>query len=129
MIRQPPASTRTDTLFPYTTLFQSAFTAESTGQHFGAKRQRSLDIVLLRRVEKLQTRDRQRRLLIGIEHLARFDRQTRQPVQTAIGVIACEIGLQHAAPGGPGLRRIVLDSSSEERRVGKEWVRRCKSRR
>src|SRR3546814_4229750 len=54
--------------------FIGAFTAEITGQHFGAKRQRSLDIVLLRRVEKLQTRDRQRRLLIGIEHLARFDR-------------------------------------------------------
>src|SRR3546814_14775676 len=26
MIRRPPRSTRTDTLFPYTTLFRSAFT-------------------------------------------------------------------------------------------------------
>src|SRR3546814_3546330 len=28
MIRRPPRSTRTDTLFPYTTLFRSAFGAE-----------------------------------------------------------------------------------------------------
>src|SRR3546814_4625060 len=29
MIRRPPRSTRTDTLFPYTTLFRSAFPMES----------------------------------------------------------------------------------------------------
>src|SRR3546814_10560315 len=29
MIRRPPRSTRTDTLFPYTTLFRSAFQATS----------------------------------------------------------------------------------------------------
>src|SRR3546814_20283603 len=28
MIRRPPRSTRTDTLFPYTTLFRSAYTSE-----------------------------------------------------------------------------------------------------
>src|SRR3546814_16076786 len=28
MIRRPPRSTRTDTLFPYTTLFRSAITSE-----------------------------------------------------------------------------------------------------
>src|SRR3546814_10579700 len=35
MIRRPPRSTRTDTLFPYTTLFRS-------GEHRGAPRPRSL---------------------------------------------------------------------------------------
>src|SRR3546814_13407548 len=30
MIRRQPRSTRTDTLFPYTTLFRSAFTARTT---------------------------------------------------------------------------------------------------
>src|SRR3546814_14838071 len=30
MIRRPPRSTRTDTLFPYTALFRSAFIAEHT---------------------------------------------------------------------------------------------------
>src|SRR3546814_2828953 len=31
MIRRPPRSTRTDTLFPYTTLFRSAATAQPLG--------------------------------------------------------------------------------------------------
>src|SRR3546814_13224651 len=31
MIRRPPRSTRTDTLFPYTTLFRSALVAEFAG--------------------------------------------------------------------------------------------------
>src|SRR3546814_4987444 len=33
MIRRPPRSTRTDTLFPYTTLFRSHEVAESQQQH------------------------------------------------------------------------------------------------
>src|SRR3546814_6767441 len=32
MIRRPPRSTRTDTLFPYTTLFRSLATVDSAGQ-------------------------------------------------------------------------------------------------
>src|SRR3546814_3936749 len=32
MIRRPPRSTRTDTLFPYTTLFRSAVRSASAGQ-------------------------------------------------------------------------------------------------
>src|SRR3546814_7923403 len=34
MIRRPPRSTRTDTLFPYTTLFRSLLTAERTALNF-----------------------------------------------------------------------------------------------
>src|SRR3546814_15694518 len=30
MLRRPPLSTRTDTLFPYTTLFRSSFTIETS---------------------------------------------------------------------------------------------------
>src|SRR3546814_16113792 len=38
MIRRPPRSTRTDTLFPYTTLFRSPFAAEpGGGRPFGAR--------------------------------------------------------------------------------------------
>src|SRR3546814_8935004 len=36
MIRRPPRSTRTDTLFPYTTLFRSAFLSDSANSYFGA---------------------------------------------------------------------------------------------
>src|SRR3546814_10960133 len=34
MIRRPPRSTRTDTLFPYTTLFRSEHYADHTVKHF-----------------------------------------------------------------------------------------------
>src|SRR3546814_15097631 len=33
MIRRPPRSTRTDTLFPYTTLFRSVYERRCTGCH------------------------------------------------------------------------------------------------
>src|SRR3546814_19928704 len=33
MIRRPPRSTRTDTLFPYTTLFRSVHPLDNVGQH------------------------------------------------------------------------------------------------
>src|SRR3546814_3909944 len=36
MIRRPPRSTRTDTLFPYTTLFRSISTERQLLQMFGA---------------------------------------------------------------------------------------------
>src|SRR3546814_17570930 len=38
MLRRPPRSTRTDTLFPYTTLFRSHLV--DVGGHSGARRQR-----------------------------------------------------------------------------------------
>src|SRR3546814_13892951 len=37
MIRRPPRSTRTDTLFPYTTLFRSAVVAQRALQHEAAQ--------------------------------------------------------------------------------------------
>src|SRR3546814_3479036 len=41
MIRRPPRSTRTDTLFPYTTLFRSGSdAADAEGRHGGTRRRR-----------------------------------------------------------------------------------------
>src|SRR3546814_12076396 len=37
MIRRPPRSTRTDTLFPYTTLFRSHLTVSGSGNVLGDK--------------------------------------------------------------------------------------------
>src|SRR3546814_2272011 len=37
MIRRPPRSTRTDTLFPYTTLFRSVLDADALGRAGGAR--------------------------------------------------------------------------------------------
>src|SRR3546814_4397721 len=42
MIRRPPRSTRTDTLFPYTTLFRSA---DAQGEHEGGQRLRGTALV------------------------------------------------------------------------------------
>src|SRR3546814_20220034 len=41
MIRRPPRSTRTDTLFPYTTLFRSGYRAGSRGRRASARRRRA----------------------------------------------------------------------------------------
>src|SRR3546814_5305641 len=47
MIRRPPRSTRTDTLFPYTTLFRSVAGLRRVGaahqQHFGPAARRARD--------------------------------------------------------------------------------------
>src|SRR3546814_13687731 len=61
MIRRPPRSTRTDTLFPYTTLFRSSFTefrfcsSIAAGESGHACRPRSgrnaLDLALLHRLD------------------------------------------------------------------------------
>src|SRR3546814_4759808 len=37
MIRRPPRSTRTDTLFPYTTLFRSMSAGHQRSRHHGAR--------------------------------------------------------------------------------------------
>src|SRR3546814_1294247 len=43
MIRRPPRSTRTDTLFPYTTLFRSRLASDNREQHLaGRVRQREV---------------------------------------------------------------------------------------
>src|SRR3546814_21000594 len=45
MIRRPPRSTRTDTLFPYTTLFRSAAALAETDDLRGAGLARHLDVL------------------------------------------------------------------------------------
>src|SRR3546814_3487310 len=43
MIRRPPRSTRTDTLFPYTTLFRSTLMSDTT---IPAQNDKSVDLVI-----------------------------------------------------------------------------------
>src|SRR3546814_2123612 len=47
MIRRPPRSTRTDTLFPYTTLFRSGSRAFGDASRAGRRRQARAGIVLV----------------------------------------------------------------------------------
>src|SRR3546814_5863827 len=50
MIRRPPRSTRTDTLFPYTTLFRSNILRHAGLEQFGHPRQAAGDVARLRRL-------------------------------------------------------------------------------
>src|SRR3546814_13344305 len=68
MIRRPPRSTRTDTLFPYTTLCRSGWWSERLVEHFRdwnsqagpARRLNISPSVAERRVSQLSTGERQR---------------------------------------------------------------------
>src|SRR3546814_9265431 len=59
MIRRPPRSTRTDTLFPYTTLFRSQQHQQSHSQKVGGGRQRKAVAPQRRREEVAQVDQRQ----------------------------------------------------------------------
>src|SRR3546814_12091313 len=100
MIRQPPRSTRTDTLFPYTTLFRSpVLKANEQPWKEG----------YAPRPENVAER----------EHLEKLDVLTF--------VYPVWFGTPPAMLKGY-LERVVGSGRSEERRVGKECVSTCRSR-
>src|SRR3546814_19966319 len=122
MIRLPPRSTRTDTLFPYTTLFRSVGV--------------DIDRDLLPRPHAFKLRF----LEVGFDPRAfgvddADHRQARHHVTADVryfagdavdrrahfGAFEIQLGLVQG-----GQRRLV--SRSEERRVGKEWGSTCRSR-
>src|SRR3546814_17142612 len=124
MIRRPPRSTRTDTLFPYTTLFRSLpfhdpdaclRTVETFGDHPGvvgfmvtATHQRGVfDNAYAMTYASLQERD----LPLGFHAMFTWSDQTLRLMNRFIGV--------HAM-GFTWYR-------SEERQVGKGWVSNCKT--
>src|SRR3546814_16458974 len=110
MIRRPPRSTRTDTLFPYTTLFRS----QADG---GTLAVRSGDVI-----GKPIIIDSER----GCQHL-------RGIVETGGVVFIPDNRNKNVyALSGQQLQSITKDNEtirSEERRVGKECVSTCRSRR
>src|SRR3546814_8919731 len=63
MIRRPPRSTRTDTLFPYTTLFRSLVRNQLTCFCAGAREAHAVDDVVETRFEHLQQQHAGRALL------------------------------------------------------------------
>src|SRR3546814_15075179 len=108
MLRRPPRSTRTDTLFPYTTLFRSA----------GRRRRRRFRLGRVAREEGS-----------GIQRARPEDRVDAVLAQRHRDI------LQVAAPEGDALQcqaRETLAAGaghrSEESRVGKECVSTCISR-
>src|SRR3546814_13465186 len=108
MIRRPPRSTRTDTLFPYTTLFRSLETF--------AKRTVTDRVRLGLRQCRIQ------RMLIGAAH-----RDLREQREVHVVIRRAEI-LDLGVAAGLLFLEIVGRERSEERRVGKECVSTCSSR-
>src|SRR3546814_20923178 len=102
MIRRPPRSTRTDTLFPYTTLFRShqPVAIELIREYLLALRNRC------GMVERNEAKSAPRRGRT-------FDDKGREAVVEAVGV-------SHNIPGWG----FIKGERSEQRRVGKESVRR-----
>src|SRR3546814_12811506 len=106
MMRRPPRSTRTDTLFPYTTLFR----AEVADRDDEAEQ----DVGAIARLAKLELG------AAGDHLLAEGDERLEDRLQPHhFGAAATD--RQHVGGEG-GLRR------SEERRVGKECVSTCRAR-
>src|SRR3546814_4775001 len=85
MIRRPPRSTRTDTLFPYTTLFRS------------------------RRTRPARQRDQKAR---HHHHVTRF--QERQKLWMAFAADAAELKPEYIGPGGIERSEHALEQRSEE---------------
>src|SRR3546814_13451087 len=96
MILRPPRSTRTDTLFPYTTLFRSRAREQVTGFAHG-----QFHLLLLQCA------------VLGAE----ADHHAFATVQVASAMDVPGVG-----------QSLQLGKRSEERRVGKECVRTCRSR-
>src|SRR3546814_13432414 len=109
MIRRPPGSTRTDTLFPYTTLFRSRRQPAEPIARYGADRVLLLAIVPDRAAA---AQHRLRQLRIGDVGTAEHGLHQFVAADRAIAV----------------LDQATQAFRSEERREGKECVRTCKDR-
>src|SRR3546814_21103541 len=115
MILRPPRSTRTDTLFPYTTLFRSRGLAADRRRRLCGKRPGPVLVAGLRRPE-LRLADRQ-------HWLAGQLRDQRPPG----AVRALHLRPRVRGRRRAGLRQRAVDRS-EERRVGTECVSTCRTR-
>src|SRR3546814_15069540 len=104
MIRRPPRSTRTDTLFPYTTLFRSKDPCSGGGRHASGQ-----GAAGPREGEPQAGQDQ------------RDQRQAGQDRQLLVRAEKTELVKLHDEEVEPPDR-------SEERRVGKECVSTCRSR-
>src|SRR3546814_16842833 len=123
MIRRPPRSTRTDTLFPYTTLFRSPSRARRTTSRRGRRRTCSKGRHLLICIPDILSGDQLQRLV------ALMDRQRFIDGRETAGWAAAEVKQNKQVAGDstdyPALQAMVADRS-DDHRVGKELVRQGK---
>src|SRR3546814_16710420 len=110
MIRRPPRSTRTDTLFPYTTLFRSQLTTPAGALGLAADGAGNLADGFAGRVALSAPRLQRDGCAVSAPK-ALFDVTTADRIITAAGPIT-----------------VARADRSEERRVGKECVSPCRAR-
>src|SRR3546814_15290522 len=122
MIRRPPRATRTDTLFPYTTLFRSgAIARQHDDPGIVARLAQGLHHLEAGAVVETQVDHR-----IARRQAARY----RQAVGNGVGGLDGKATTLHGARQAIAEALVVIDDQqrTEERRVGKEGFRRCRSR-
>src|SRR3546814_11969380 len=121
MIRRPPRSTRTDTLFLYTTLFRSILAVAVYNHYkrvqFGANHHDDVELA------KLNI------MLLGPTGCGKtFLAQTLARMLNVPFAIADATALTAAGHVGEDVEHILLKLRSDERRVGKEGVRKGRPR-
>src|SRR3546814_13506920 len=136
MIRRPPRSTRTDTLFPYTTLFRSSLQARDADDGGVV----AVEVLAGEQLADLELDELQDLLVVDHVGLVQRDEQVRHA--DLLGEQNVLTGLRHRAVGrrdhearavhlsgtGDHVLDVVGVARSEERRVGKEGVSTCRSR-
>src|SRR3546814_21045897 len=110
MIRRPPRSTRTDTLFPYTTLFRSV-----------DFKRRKFDMPA--KVARLEYDPNRSAFIALIEYEDGEQSYILAPQRLAVGDTVIAGQRADIKPGNA----MPLGSRSEERRVGNEWFSTCSS--
>src|SRR3546814_20363764 len=121
MIRRPPRSTRTDTLFPYTTLFRSLVVVVADHRRQQRAEDRKAWQIKQRQRRRVEVAGRELRKVarqqIRAEIVASLD--AREQAIARVEVIAARHEIDTLAETEP--------TRSEERRVGKECVSTCRS--
>src|SRR3546814_13981444 len=127
MIRRPPRSTRTDTLFPYTTLFRSVGDGPigDARDFLFADAKAAERLAMLRKDELAALHPAGARLAELAKN--RVDSARRVAIdREALDRMFEDVGRQRE--NGPPVAGRARRGSSEERRVGQEWVRQGRSR-
>src|SRR3546814_14884451 len=114
MIRRPPRYTRTDTLFPYTTLFRSYFADQRIEEGRLTRRGAAGDQDVEPPTHRLAQRCRD---IAGVD-------ERSHPVDRRLLSVT---GPSDAAERVGGHIIVERQVRSEERRVGTEWVSTCRS--
>src|SRR3546814_19889353 len=116
MIRRPPRSTRTDTLFPYTTLFRSHRVDQQA-------RPAAVAAEIEREIEHRGIEGEAEDRVPGLRGIERDRADVGAP-----DPVARELPQRMVPGGGRGAARLPDRPRSEERRDGKECVSTCRPR-